>query len=459
MKQLLSIIIPRLCIGLLLLASAGCGRTAPQKIVELPVFFTCDTQGRLEPCGCFVGQFGGLTRMKTVLDGEPRGVRVDIGDAIGGTEDFDLIQYRYMLQAFAAMGFEALNLGHREIRLSAARLQDLQRISKTPLISANVVSIETGKPVVEPYRIVERDGVRIGLIGVVDASGLQEPGSGLRVDPMKSALRRLLPEVQAKSDLLVLLAFADEGAMAELAKEFYEVQIILGGKVRQPAQQLRRENRSLIYFVTNEARALGILKLRLSPGQAPEVIENRIMLLHDRILQDEAMRALAGAYREEIRRTQLEIDNPETLGNDEVPGLRATAEFVGSEQCVGCHPGAAETWRKSGHSRAFATLVERGADADPKCIRCHTIGFGERSGYRRSPGAERLANVGCESCHGPGSLHVRRHRGEINIDFRFRPLDGGDCKKCHYGEFSRPFHWETFWPPIQHGEEPAQPSR
>ena len=38
----------------------------------------------------------------------------------------------------------------------------------------------------------------------------------------------------------------------------------------------------------------------------------------------------------------------------------------------------------------------------------------------------------------------------------FRPLDAGDCKKCHYGEFSRPFDYEVFWPHIYHGKEPAK---
>ena len=52
-----------------LLLAAGCG-PAPPPSLDLPVYFTCDTRGRLEPCGCFAGQFGGLTRLKTVLDAE-----------------------------------------------------------------------------------------------------------------------------------------------------------------------------------------------------------------------------------------------------------------------------------------------------------------------------------------------------------------------------------------------------
>jgi hypothetical protein len=113
-------------------------------------------------------------------------------------------------------------------------------------------------------------------------------------------------------------------------------------------------------------------------------------------------------------------------------------------------------WSKSGHARAFATLVARRADADPSCLACHTVGFGNAAGYRREFGAAKLTDVGCESCHGPGSLHVKQQEGDTSISFKFRPLDAGDCKRCHYGEFSRPFYWHEFWPPVKHSREPSQ---
>ena len=57
---------------------------------------------------------------------------------------------------------------------------------------------------------------------------------------------------------------------------------------------------------------------------------------------------------------------------------------------------------------------------------------------------------------GGSVLHVRRHEGDRTVDFAYRPLGAGDCQKCHFGEFSRPFDWDSFWPPIKHGKEPSQ---
>jgi hypothetical protein len=436
---------------------AGCSRRAPTA-VDLPIYFTCDTHGRLEPCGCFTGQYGGLTRLKTVLDAEapPGALRLDIGNSAAGAEDYDFIEYQYMLKAFAALHYDAINIGAREAQFTAAQLRELKKISTTPILCANLVDKTTGQKIFDAYRIVERNGYRIALIGVVDPRPAQTSGAGLGIGNMENAIEKSLGDIRGKADLIILLAFTDEATIGELARRFYECQVILGGNVSQPAQKLQKENRSLIYFVTNEARALGILHLRLSKGAPLQVAGNEIRLLTDKIPQDASLSELMQQYRQEIRGTRLAVDDPNHLAADEIPGVRAAATYVGSEKCLACHKDAAAAWTASAHARAFATLVTLKADADPKCIGCHTVGFGSPSGYRREFEGSKLINVGCESCHGPGSLHVRQREGDTSVHFTFRPLDGGDCVKCHYGEFSRPFDFQELWPPIKHGKDPQR---
>src|SRR6185312_2787300 len=113
----------RCCIRISFLALAllfGCSRRAPTAL-DLSIYFTCDTHGRLEPCGCFTGQYGGLTRLKTVLDAEatPSTLRLDIGNSAAGAEDYDFVEYRYMLQAFTALHYDAINIGALEAQFTA----------------------------------------------------------------------------------------------------------------------------------------------------------------------------------------------------------------------------------------------------------------------------------------------------------------------------------------------------
>ena len=403
-----------------------------------------------------MGQFGGLTRLKTLLDSEPKGnqLRFDVGDATSGHQDYDEIQYRHVLQAFALMDYDVLNVGAREAQFSSDQLKSIRQRSSIPIVSANLLNKATGELLFEPYVLLEREGRRIAVLGVLDPASLKNPtGDGLQIAEMTSVLARYVPELRKKADLLIVLAFTDETTLTKLADQFFEPDIFLGGNVSQPAQELKRVNKSLVYYVTNEARTVGRLRLRLSPNARPEPLDNGIVFLHDKIPQDKSITTLAKAARAEISKTRLRVDDPAYTQTDAIPGVRRAASYAGSERCIECHKQAGAVWRNSGHANAFNSLIAREADADPSCIGCHTVGFGNPTGYLRTAGKKQLIDVGCESCHGPGSLHVKQREGDKNVDFRYRPLGAGDCLKCHHGEFSRPFDWEIFWPAIRHGKE------
>lgn len=436
------------------LGLVGCKKTTP-KPHALNFLFTGDVRGRLVPCGCFTGQLGGLTRVATLFD-EATGdeIRVDVGDAIAGAADYERIQYGYIQQAFARMGYVALNVGHREAALSAEELRALKAKAPVPMLSANLLDRASGTPLFDTHRIIERHGWRIALVGLMDARSIGDSlGTGLAIETPEVALGKLLPTLKEKADFIVLLAFADEAAMSALAKQFYEVDVILGGKVRQPSQQIVKENRALILATTNESRAVGVLETKLLAPHRLEMTRGEVVLVSDQIPQDRTIAELATRYRDEVRRTKLAIDDLATLQEDMVPGVQARSSFAGTASCASCHPQAMQAWAKSGHARAFQTLLEVKADADPNCLPCHTVGFGKPSGYRREFADTKLVDVGCESCHGPGSQHVAERLVGGEITTRFRPIGAGDCQKCHHGEFSRPFAWDEFWPHVQHGKE------
>jgi len=422
---------------------------------EVHVQLTCDVSGRIEPCGCFAGQFGGLTRLKTFLKANPvPSLRVDAGDAIAGSEDYQVIQYRHTLGAFADLGFHALNMGRREASLPAATLTSLSKDSPVSLISANVADATTGEPLLKPWVLVKENGVNYGIIGIVDPASMKDlsPGAGVQLLDAASVIGRYLPEVAKEADVIILLAFATEERMKQLAAQFFEIHLILGGDVPQPSQELVTANRSFILATTNQSRALARFEAKLENRKLTSP-KHDITFMADNIPQAPELLAHAAAYRAEVRQTKLTVDNPDAQHADDVPGVRAIAQYVGTQACTGCHQEDHATWAKSGHAVAFRALQFRESEADPSCIGCHTVGFGTSSGYRREFGATKLVDVGCESCHGPGSTHIAQRVSGLEPTFRFRPLGAGDCVQCHHGEFSRPFDWSEFWPLIEHGKK------
>ena len=400
----------------------GCGKQPPPPTLDLPVYFTCDTDGRLEPCGCFAGQFGGLTRLKTVLDAEaPAGaLRVDVGDAIGGHEDYDLIEYRYILKAFAAMKYDALNIGQHEAQFTAAQLHAIKQASSVPILSANLLDKTSRQPVFDSYRIVQRGAFRIAIIGVLDPRGLEQNlGAGLMVGDMNSAIERCLAELRGRADMIVLLAFTDEATLSQLAQQFYECQVILGGKVSQPAQELVKANRSLIYFVTNESRALGILRLQLTKDAPLQLTGNEIRLLRDTIPEDAFFHELMQTYRAEVRHARLAVDDPNNLSADMVPGVRTVATYVGTDKCLACHQAAAAVWTDVRPCARFCDVDGSQGGRRPEV---HRLSHGRFRGiFRLSPRIWRGQTRGCRlrklpragqpSCAGKD----RRHHGQFHL--------------------------------------------
>lgn len=447
-----------------LLALNGCGKSTSgtanaSSNSNLIIHFTCDTSGRIEPCGCFTGQHGGLTRLRTwLLDQDPTGtsLKVDVGGAIAGTNDYDLIQYGYITKAYAELGYNALNMGADEAQLQKADLTRLSQQSRVPMISASWVDSVTRQELLQPWVVVERGNLKVGILGVLSPQSVPSPSPGTEILSLNEAIDRHLPTLTKQCDMVVLLAFATIDEMQKLARDYFEISVILGGNVNGPAQQALHENDSVLAWTSNDARNVGQLQLKLNRTEsAMEILQTdyQNQLLWDYIAQDTALAHLMKEYRKEIRDTPLKIDNPHYRSEGAIPGVSATATFVGTETCQTCHPKTHGGWTGSSHAKAFETLKKKGTEADPHCISCHTIGFGKEGGYRRPMGESQLVAVGCESCHGPGSLHVAKYRDGKTVNFQFRPLGAGDCISCHHGEFSRPFEWDKFWPNIQHGKE------
>jgi hypothetical protein len=83
---------------------------------------------------------------------------------------------------------------------------------------------------------------------------------------------------------------------------------------------------------------------------------------------------------------------------------RIEQAFVGTNQCFTCHRPQANAWSETNHAQAHAHLPEK-YRSDTACLKCHVTAFDEATGY--VAGTEKdLLMVGCESCHGPGALHI-----------------------------------------------------
>lgn len=123
------------------------------------------------------------------------------------------------------------------------------------------------------------------------------------------------------------------------------------------------------------------------------------------------------------------------------PASEAQPHYVGSQTCASCHGSAMSWWRGHGHGRAYATLETRHKNFNLSCVGCHVTGYLEPGGSTVTH-VENLRDVGCESCHGPGSMHVASPT-EAAVDVTRDPRESR-CRSCHNPEHSDRFDFATY---------------
>jgi peroxiredoxin/nitrate/TMAO reductase-like tetraheme cytochrome c subunit len=124
------------------------------------------------------------------------------------------------------------------------------------------------------------------------------------------------------------------------------------------------------------------------------------------------------------------------------PILLEKAAYSGEEFCAVCHEQPHATWSLTKHAYAFDTLVEHGADRNPECLRCHTVGFGEPGGFDTALRQDHLKGVQCENCHGRGGPHQSPDFSKAG----FEPT----CLGCHTPEHSLRFNFAERLPLVSH---------
>jgi hypothetical protein len=122
---------------------------------------------------------------------------------------------------------------------------------------------------------------------------------------------------------------------------------------------------------------------------------------------------------------------------------KGEASYVGMDACADCHSDAVEFWKKTVHGHAWKTLVDRGQQFDYECINCHVTGW-DKPGGSNLEHNDKLRDVQCETCHGPGSIHVAKGGEEKPAAIRRAPPEDLCASQCHTHEHSDTFQHDAY---------------
>ncbi len=203
-------------LSMALLAAATANAYEKGKTYHFTVLHTNDIHGHFWSND--KGEYG-LAPQKTLIDNIRKEVSVkqgsvivlNAGDINTGVPESDMQNARPDIEGLNAIGYEAMVLGNHEFDSPLQILTLQEKWAKFPFISANVQNKRTNKPLVKPYVVLNKNGLKVAVVGLTteDTAKLGNPDVTENVifsNPIKTAgevLKTL--EKKEKADVKIAL--------------------------------------------------------------------------------------------------------------------------------------------------------------------------------------------------------------------------------------------------------------
>lgn len=362
--------------------------------------------------------------MLEMLRKAPNSVLIENGGLVKGWSRQDQLKAEALVQVLNRVGVDAMHITPAEAALGIGGLTSLQNLAPNiPMVSGHV---DPGN------RLAIRIGVTVegAYITTVSKSpeALRRP-LGVAVRSAAQTIEAGLREAEELDAIPILLYDGDLDSARKLPGVLGFRVVVYRSSGSPPNAPVVVEKTA---FVTPGEKGKFVTTIEVSPGS---VGAYRVYDLWPDVKDSAAATPVIQDYLRRVSSENLISAVPR----------RKTPAFAGNAKCMSCHSKAATVWKGSAHSKALATLEREGHDKDPDCVGCHVVGLSSTKGFVDKKKTPSLANVGCESCHGPGSLHAARPK-----TIRMPKSGERSCMSCHDRENSPNFEFRSYWKKIAH---------
>jgi 2',3'-cyclic-nucleotide 2'-phosphodiesterase (5'-nucleotidase family) len=466
-------------VAALSVAIGGC-RRAPAAASDasvtptLRLYVVSTAAGALEPCGCTKDMLGGADHLSAFVRAgakeAPHSLVVGAGPMLfmnPKIEEARRAQDQWKAEAIAAafseLGIVAWAPGANDWALGASELERLSRVARADLLAANLKGASAGA---KPLRVVETNGLRVGIVGASTPMTPLGPPAGVEVADARAAFESGLTELERqKADVKVALVAADRGQAMRLAEQVPGFHVVVAGKPYDQGEANDAElppalvGETLVVEAPNHLQGVAVIDLfvrgdlhfkdgsGIDRMERRQSLESRIRELETRIA-DWSSRGVAGAdlaaRRDDLAKlkaelAKIQVEAPPAQGSFFRYRLQEVRENLGSDPEVGKRI-LDYYQRVNDHNReAFkdrlpptarpgeATYI--GAEA---CSNCHAEEYAFWKGtphfhaYASLSTQHKEFNLDCVSCHvtgyeKPGGSTVTHVAGFENVQ----------CEVCH----------------------------
>ena len=252
------------------------------------------------------GRMGGLDRIATVVKAiraqAPHALLLDGGDTWQGSLPSLRTRGLDMVQLMNALGVEAMT-SHWEFTLGSERVNELLENHVDPaFLGANIFDVEWDEPVYDDYKIFERNGTAIGVIGqAFPYMPIANPGwmfpelsFGLRRDRISEVVQ----EVRAAgAEVVVLLSHNGFDVDRQFARDIPGIDVILTGHTHDALPEPIQVGNTFLIASGSHGKFLSRVDLDVQDGAMTGISHRLIPILSDVIAPDPEMTALVAETR------------------------------------------------------------------------------------------------------------------------------------------------------------------
>jgi 2',3'-cyclic-nucleotide 2'-phosphodiesterase (5'-nucleotidase family) len=285
---------------------------APGKAADLELFSSGDVIGYVEDCGCKLNPAGGLSRRQWILDqirkvypSSPI-VLFDTGNFSDNPTPEGSARTRMLLESMVKLGYKAAGIGERDLALGYDEFKTLTNGIALPFVSTNVVTEGTLDPVFPPYAIVTVAGkggaaIRIGVLSVIRYNPVWQKagphGTNLAIAQPLAMLKRYVPEVRAKSDIMIVLAGLAKDDAYDLPRQVPGIDLVLAayGGIYSTVEE--KVGETPVLYLGNQGKRVAETRITLDGAKHVSELITYMHFLTARYPEDPAMKTAVASLK------------------------------------------------------------------------------------------------------------------------------------------------------------------
>jgi len=186
-----------------------------------------------------------------------------------GNSQSELHRANAIMSGYEKIGCDAINVGKYELLAGLSFLKEQASKTSIPFVSANLRDATTGELLFDPYVIIDRGTLKVGIIGLTNL--VPDTMKTITVDDYQKAGKDFITDIKNKVDIVVLMVNSDRNSYKSLPDEFPDADFIYvsGSTMRTRPNMPQKNGGPYLYSNGKQGKYLTVIDLDVKSGEEP----------------------------------------------------------------------------------------------------------------------------------------------------------------------------------------------